>query len=132
MAFAFRVLDLAASEQVIQAPYAVPPVTVTLDDEAMLATSVAATVVFRKQVDQQLSALGIVDLEPDREHDFLRVGSEIVDKQDPIVSPVVTHDQDRGILAADDGEIAPADFGHLFAHADDAFGPVQQRLRMAA
>lgn len=38
----------------------------------------------------------------------------------------------RRLLGRDDGEIAPADFGHFLAHADDTPGPIQQRLRIAA
>src|SRR5262245_32882618 len=123
------VVDLAAAKQVVQPADPVPAIPVAFDHHAMAAAVVGTAVILGQEVDQQLAVLR---LDPDGETDLARLGVEVVHEQNRVVAPVVAQDQDRRIARRDDGEIAPADFRHLLAHADDALGPVEQRIGVAA
>jgi hypothetical protein len=54
----------------------------------MLAVLVGVAVLFAQQIDEELTLLGMVFLEPDRKRHLARLSIEIVHKQHPIVAPV--------------------------------------------
>src|SRR5262249_46020478 len=85
---------------------------------------------FPQQIDEELALLGMLFLEPGRKPDLARLSIKIVQKQHPIVAPVISHDEDRRVAARDYREVAPSHLGDFLAHADDPFGPIQQRVRM--
>ena len=75
--------------------------------------------------------VGIFPDQPRRKRNLARLGIEIVNEQHGIVPPVVTDDQNRGVPVRNNGEFTPTNFRHLLAHPNDAFGPIQQRLRVS-
>src|SRR5579863_10351444 len=105
--------NFAAPKQIVQAADSVPAVAVALDDQAMPALLVAATVILGEETDQQSASLAG---QSGGERDLARRRIEIVDEQNRVVAPIIADDQHRRIAARDDREIAPADLRHLLAH----------------
>src|SRR5215510_277823 len=123
-----RSVDLAAAEQVVQSADTIPAISVGLYDETVFAVFSGAAVLLAQQIDQQ-RALFLV-IQPYCEGDFVRLGVEVVDEQHRVVAPVISHQEDRGLRSPDNGEVTPTHLRDLLSHADDSFGPVQQRIRM--
>ena len=73
----------------------------------------------------------IVTGNSDHKRYFVRHFVEIMHEQDRIVPPIVAHRQHGWFSRRNHTEVAPADFRHFLAHADDALGPVQQGVRIA-
>src|SRR5579871_735692 len=122
------VIDVAASEQIIEPADAIPAIAVAFHQHLVPAAIVGAAVVLVEQIDQQLAGLAAYAA---RKRQLARRLIEIMHEQYGVIAPVVADDEDRGIARSDDGKIAPADFGHFFPHANDALGPVQHGLRIA-
>jgi len=87
------------------------------------------TVIFREQVDQPLIVRSFT-IEPQLH--LKRLCAEIVQYHDGVIAPLVAHRKHLRGLHAEEFEISPADLRHFLAHADHAFHPVEQRIRIAA
>src|SRR5262245_30686910 len=85
-------VDLGPAQEIIKSSDAIPTIAEGFDDKAMLAVAVRSAVIFRQQIDQQSIVLGSFTVEADRECNLARLAIEIMDEQDPIVAPVVTHE----------------------------------------
>src|SRR6266542_6717067 len=113
-------VDIAALEQIIQAPDAIPAIAVWLQHQPVLAVVARMAVIVRQEIDEQAAALAF---QPGRKGDLTRTGIEIVDKHHRIVPPVVAYRQYGGIARHKHLEVAPTDLGHFLAHSDDPRGP---------
>jgi hypothetical protein len=61
------------------------------------------------------------------EANLLRLRTQIMHAQDGIVAPFISHRQDAGVFLTEGTNISTADLGD-FAHTNEAFHPVQQRV----
>src|SRR3954452_19771846 len=58
--------------------------------------------------------------------------AKVVNDEHVVVAPAVAKREHALIAGVDHAVVTPAKLGDLFAHADDALGPVQERLRVLA
>src|SRR5262249_18132065 len=125
-------IDVSAPKHIVRPADTEPPIAVALNHDPMLAVLVGVAVLFPQQIDEELALLGMLFLESDRKRDLARLSIKIVHAQHPIVATVIPLDEDCWVAARDYREVAPAHLGDFLAHADDPFGPVQQRVWMPA
>src|SRR5262245_57305512 len=121
--------DVGAPQKIVEPAHAVPTIAVALDDQMMLSIIARPAVLGSQQIDKNVAMLSP---RCRSEGDLVRLSIKVMDKQHRVVAPVVPHHQERGVAHRNDREIAPPDLWHLFAHANNAFGPIQQRLWIAA
>ena len=95
----------------------------------MLAIFARLAVVFGQQIYQQ-AALGVRQTRSKR--DLTRNTIQIMDEQNGIATPVIANCEHRRISSREDFKIAPTDFRDLLPHANDALGPVEERVGIAA
>src|ERR1035437_4587178 len=122
-------IDVASFEQIVQSANAVPTITVSLQHQGVFAPIVGFAVVFRQKVYQVLS---LVSGKSNRERSLARLFVEIVQEQHRVIPPIVANSQNGGISARDHTDVTPADLRHFLAHPDNALGPIQHRVGIAA
>src|SRR6187397_1840992 len=81
-----------------------------------------------QQIDQQ-SALVARQTRAKRE--FSGNTIQIMDEQNGIVAPVIANGENCRVANRHDLKIALANLGNYYTHADDSFGPVEERIRIA-
>ena len=69
---------------------------------------------------------------PGGEPDLARLGVEVVHEERGVIAPVIADGEYRRRTRVENLVVAPADFRHFLAHANDALGPVEQGVRIAA
>src|ERR1044072_2292530 len=94
----------------------------------MLSIFTRLAVVLGQQIDQQ-SAL--VAGQTRAKRDLARNTIQMMDEQDGIVAPVIANSENRRVANRQHLEIAPANLGNFLTHADDSFGPVEERIWIA-
>src|SRR5437879_3912176 len=76
-------VDLAAPQEIVQPADPIPPITIGLDHEAMLAALVGAAVILGQEIDQELAVFGILFVQADGESDLMRLCIEVVNEEHP-------------------------------------------------
>src|SRR6476646_8108546 len=94
-----------------------------------LSVPARSAVSIAEQIDQQ-PRLGIVASDCCETY-FTRLVVEVVHEQRGIVAPVIAQYEHSAVGRVDHLEVAPADFRHLLAHANDPLGPIEHRSRLA-
>src|SRR2546429_9041928 len=79
-------VDVAALQEIVEASYAIPAISVGFEDESVPAALVGPAVVFRQQINQELAGLSG---EAGCKRDLPRFRIEIVHEQHGIVAPVI-------------------------------------------
>ena len=93
----------------------------------MFARLIGSAVIAGEKIDQPLA---ISPFQAYIQRYFPRFCAEVVDQHNGVVSPFVSDRKNFG-FRSEHGEITPADFRNLFAHANNALHPVQQRIRIS-
>src|SRR5262245_45262883 len=118
--------EVASVKDVVRCPYAVPPPGVGLERDSVLAVAVDPAVTAVEDLYEQLVAFG-AHAQPQ----LLLMVREVVERHDVGLAPAITHGEHLGDIRPKHREVAPTDFGALFAGPDHALGPVQERLWIA-
>src|SRR6185437_7607075 len=123
-------LNVGAAQDVVQSTDSEPAVSIRFKHDGVAPVLVCVTVIVRQQIDQLAAITGVVCSQAKADLAWFR--HEVMQEEHGIVAPLILHGQYAGSPEQNEGEVPPSDFGNLFAHANNALHPIEERVRISA
>src|ERR1700742_2952565 len=116
-------LDFAPVEQIVEPANAIPAISVWLQKNLVAPVACRLAMVIGQQIDQH--AFGLPELGDGNAY-FRGLSRHIVNNNDRIISPFITHSQNSEGTSLDEAEVPPANFRDFLPHANHSLHPVQK------